>query len=103
MTSERTLPVLEAAHIRPFAAGGEHALSNGLLLRSDLHTLFDLGYVTVDPKEKKILVSDRIKAEFENGREYYKLRGEKLVLPENPLAIPSVESLTYHAQHVFRG
>lgn len=103
MTSERTLPVLEAAHIRPFADGGEHALSNGLLLRSDLHTLFDLGYVTVDPKEKKILVSDRIKAEFENGREYYKLRGERLVLPENPLAIPSIESLTYHAKHVFRG
>lgn len=103
MTSERTLPVLEAAHIRPFADGGEHALSNGLLLRSDLHKLFDLGYVTVDPKEKKILVSDRIKAEFENGREYYKLRGEKLVLPENPLAIPSIENLRHHAEHVFKG
>ena len=103
MTSERTLPVLEAAHIRPFAEGGEHALSNGLLLRSDLHTLFDLGYLTVDPKDKKVLVSDRIKAEFENGREYYKLRGEKLVLPENPLAIPSIESLAYHAENVFRG
>jgi len=48
-------------------------------------------------------VSDRIKAEFENGREYYKLRGEKLVLPENRLAIPSIESLTYHAEHVFKG
>lgn len=78
---------VEAAHIRPFAAGGEHALSNGLLLRSDLHTLFDLGYVTVDPTEKRIVVSDRIKAEFENGHEYYRLRGEKLVMPENPLAI----------------
>jgi putative restriction endonuclease len=103
MTSERTLPVLEAAHIRPYGKGGEHALSNGLLLRSDLHKLFDLGYVTVDPQEKRILVSDRIKAEFENGREYYKLRGGKLVLPENPLAIPSIESLTYHAEQVFRG
>ena len=59
--------------------------------------------MTVDPKERKILVSDRIKAEFENGREYYKLRGGKLVLPENPLAIPSIESLTYHAEQVFRG
>jgi hypothetical protein len=59
--------------------------------------------VTVDPKEKKILVSDRIKTEFENGCEYHKLRGERLVLPENPLAIPSIESLTYHAEHVFRG
>lgn len=103
MTSERTLPVLEAAHIRPYGKGGEHALSNGLLLRSDLHTLFDLGYVTVDPKEKKILVSDRIKSEFENGREYYKLRGEKLVTPENLLAMPSIESLTYHAEHIFKG
>lgn len=75
----------------------------GLLLRSDLNTLFDLGYVTVDPKDKTILVSDRIKSEFENGREYYKLRGEKLVSPENPLAIPSIESLAYHAERVFRG
>lgn len=102
MTSERTLPVLEAAHIRPYAEGGEHALSNGLLLRSDLHTLFDMGYVSVDPKDKTIMVSDRIKAEYENGREYYRLRGAKLVLPENPLALPSLESLTYHAEHVFR-
>lgn len=102
MTAERTLPVLEAAHIRPYAFGGEHGLSNGLLLRSDLHKLFDLGYLTVDPKEKKIVVSDRIKAEFENGREYYKLRGEKLALPENPLAIPSLEHLNYHAQKIFR-
>jgi len=67
-----------------------------------LHKLFDLGYVTVDPKEKKILVSDRIKAKFENGREYYRLRGERLVLPKNPLAIPSIESLTYHAENIFR-
>jgi putative restriction endonuclease len=52
MTSERTLPVLEAAHIRPYSEGGEHALSNGLLLRSDLHTLFDMGYVSVDPKTR---------------------------------------------------
>jgi putative restriction endonuclease len=39
MTAERTLPVLEAGHINPYAAGGKHQLSNGLLLRSDLHTL----------------------------------------------------------------
>jgi len=103
MTSERTLPVLEAAHIRPYAEGGEHALSNGLLLRSDLHTLFDMGYVSVDPKHKTILVSDRIKAEYQNGREYYKLRGGKLVLPENPSAFPSIDSLTYHVERIFKG
>jgi putative restriction endonuclease len=102
MTSERTLPVLEAAHIRPYAAGGEHALSNGLLLRSDLHKLFDLGYLTVDPKDLAINVSQKIREEYENGRAYYALHGKRLAQPENVLAIPSKESLDYHAS-IFRG
>jgi putative restriction endonuclease len=50
MTGERTLPVLEAAHIQPYTAGGRHSVRNGLLLRSDLHTLFDRGYLTVTPE-----------------------------------------------------
>ena len=103
MTGERTLPVLEAAHIRPYGKEGLHELANGLLLRSDLHKLFDSGYLSVDPKEKRIVVSDRIKAEFENGREYYKLQGEELSMPANPLAMPSIDHLTFHAEHVFRG
>jgi putative restriction endonuclease len=41
VTGERTLPALEAAHIRPFAAHGQHDPRNGLLLRRDLHSLFD--------------------------------------------------------------
>jgi|HubBroStandDraft_6_1064221.scaffolds.fasta_scaffold1813619_1 hypothetical protein len=45
VTHERTLPALEAAHIRPYGEGGEHEPSNGLLLRRDLHSLFDAGYV----------------------------------------------------------
>jgi putative restriction endonuclease len=102
MTSERTLPVLEAAHIRPYAMDGKHELSNGLLLRSDLHKLFDLGYVTVDPVEKKILVSQRIREEYENGRDYYALHGRPLAQPQNILAIPSIENLRYHTEHVFR-
>src|SRR5205085_7152439 len=102
VTNERTLPVLEAAHIRPYAFGGTHDLSNGLLLRSDLHTLFDRGYVTVDPTDQKILVSQRIREEFQNGREYYQLHGRDLRLPTNPLAAPSRESLQFHAENVFR-
>ena len=42
VTGEKTLPVLEAAHIRPYALLGPHRVNNGLLLRSDLHKLFDL-------------------------------------------------------------
>ena len=46
VTQERTLPALEAAHIRPYGDGGAHEASNGLLLRRDIHSLFDAGYVT---------------------------------------------------------
>jgi len=49
VSSEHSLPALEAAHVRPYADGGEHALANGLLLRADIHCLYDAGYVTVTP------------------------------------------------------
>jgi putative restriction endonuclease len=102
MTAERTLPVLEAAHIRPYAQGGEHALANGLLLRSDLHKLFDLGYMTVDPDDRRIIVSSRIKEEYENGRHYYALHGNAIASPVDPNSIPSRENLQYHSAHIFR-
>ena len=50
ITRERTLPALEAAHILPYARGGEHEVKNGILMRRDIHSLFDLGYVTVTPE-----------------------------------------------------
>jgi putative restriction endonuclease len=60
VTGERTLPVLESAHIKPYARSGPHSNNNGLLLRSDLHKLFDLGYITVTG-DMRIEVSKRIK------------------------------------------
>src|SRR5580704_17643107 len=47
VTGERTLPILDAAHIRPYEEGGEHDVTNGLLFRTDIHRLFDKGYVTI--------------------------------------------------------
>lgn len=102
MTGEKTLPVLEAAHIKPYSEGGAHELRNGLLLRSDLHKLFDGGYMTVDPNSHKIMVSRRIREEFENGREYYALDGKVLRLPSDVLSRPAVEYLTYHTESVFK-
>lgn len=102
MSGERTLPVLEAAHIRPYSQTQDHSLPNGLLLRSDLHKLFDLGYVGVNPKKLHIEVSRRIREEFENGRDYYKLHGQPLAMPENPLALPSEKNLSERYQ-MFRG
>ncbi len=103
MTGERTLPALEAAHIHRYSRGGDHSLSNGLLLRSDLHRLFDAGYLTIEPRTLKIKVSKRIKEEFENGRDYYRLDGQQLRQPDNPLAFPSREKLEHHYENDFKG
>jgi|SRR5271165_1828589 len=102
VTGERTLPVLEAAHIKPYALQGPHRVSNGILLRSDLHKLFDLGYVTVTP-ELKVEVSPRLKTEWENGREYYAHHGQPLrVQPADLASQPSREFLTWHNENRFR-
>lgn len=45
---------IEAAHIRPYATCQENGVGNGLLLRSDLHTLFDLGFVGIDPTTLRV-------------------------------------------------
>ena len=102
VTGERTLPALDAAHIRPFAQGGPHAASNGLLLRRDLHGLFDGGYLTVTP-ERRLEVSRRIREEFENGRDYYALHGRELRPPADPTATPDATALRWHNEAVFLG
>ncbi|WP_233559175.1 HNH endonuclease [Micromonospora radicis] len=43
ITGNKVQPVLQAGHIRPLPSGGEHRLDNGLLLKSDVHILFDCG------------------------------------------------------------
>lgn len=99
-TGERALPVLEAAHIRPVAAGGRHRVDNGLLLRSDLHRLYDRGYVTVTP-EYRIEVSRRLKDDFDNGEPYYPLHGREIWLPPQAEARPRREFLEWHADTRF--
>ncbi|MEO8788480.1 MAG: HNH endonuclease [Chitinophagaceae bacterium] len=103
ITGEKTLPVLEAAHIMPYAEPGPHAISNGLLLRSDMHKLFDNGYLTITDKSI-IEVSSRIKEEFQNGKEYYKYHGsELLLLPENDFDRPNKMFVDWHNSHVYKG
>jgi len=103
ITGERTLPVLEAAHIKPYAKSGPHLISNGLLLRSDLHILFDDGYVTVT-EDLEVMVSRSIKEKFANGREYYRYdRKPLLTVPGGFEQRPSAEFLRWHNTKVFQG
>jgi len=59
---------------------GDHTdhVANKLLLRTDLHTLFDLGEIAIDPDGYKVLVSDSL-----NGTFYEELRGVKISLPNS--------------------
>jgi putative restriction endonuclease len=102
VTNERTLPVLEAAHIKPYSKEGPHSPNNGLLLRSDLHTLFDQGFLTVTP-DLRVRVSRTIREKYENGRDYYALEGREIRRPSAGNPLPSPEYLEWHADTVFRG
>jgi putative restriction endonuclease len=101
VTNEKTLPALDAAHIKPYSEDGEHSVSNGILLRRDLHALFDQGYVTIDPS-LRFEVSRKIREEFENGRDYYRLHGGAVRVPANLMNRPSREYLEWHNANVFK-
>lgn len=102
VTGEHSLPALEAAHIWPFGEGGSHEVSNGILMRADLHRLFDRGYVTVTP-DLSFQVSTRLKKDFDNGRSYYPLDGNTVRVPANPTDRPDQAHLEWHVENVFLG
>lgn len=102
VTSERTLPALDAAHIKPYSETGDHLVSNGILLRRDLHALFDKGYVTITPA-MQVEVSRRIREEFENGRDYYLHHGAAIRVPRALSQRPAAEFLEWHNANIYKG
>ncbi|MEQ8653228.1 MAG: HNH endonuclease signature motif containing protein, partial [Kiloniellales bacterium] len=83
--------VLEAAHIYPFKGDHTNVPSNGILMRADLHTLFDLGRLSVNPENYLIKISSTIQ-----NKQYRNLDGKKLRLPRQKELRPSKKSLRYH-------
>lgn len=103
ITGEKTLPVLEAAHIKPYAESGPHFTANGILLRSDMHKLFDTGYITVT-NDYKVEVSAKIREEFQNGREYYQYHGKDLfILPKREVDRPNERYIEWHNSNIYKG
>ena len=102
VTGEHSLPVLEAAHIWPYGDGGSHEVTNGILMRADLHRLFDRGYVTVTP-DLRLQVSPRLKQDFHNGRSYYPFDEQAVRVPNDPTEQPNRDHLEWHGRNVFLG
>lgn len=77
--------------------------SNGLLLRKDLHTLYDRGYITIT-ENYHIEVSKRIKEYYGNGKEYYAMQGHTLaVVPDDVKDRPAIDFIKWHNDNVFLG
>ncbi len=102
VTGEHTLPVLEAAHIKPFSDEGPNEVNNGLLLRSDFHTLYDAGYIAITD-DLHVEVSRHLHEDFDNGREYYHYHGSMLSVPLAQNERPLKEYLDWHNQNVYKG
>lgn len=100
VTGDKIRPVLQAAHIRPVSADGENRLDNGMLLRSDVHTLYDRGYLAVDTRHR-LLVSARLREDFGNGDQFYARAGETITLPDRRLDRPHQDFLQWHLDEKF--
>lgn len=83
--------VLEAAHIHPYRGKDTNRVSNGLLLRADIHTLFDLGLIRVNHETLELVTSAVL-----GGTEYADLESKRLTLPANEHDHPSREALLWH-------
>ncbi len=104
VTGDKIVPVLQAAHIRPVTQEGENRVDNGVLLRSDVHTLFDRGYLGVHPTTQRLMVSPRLRSEWGNGEEFYQRErsDEPITMPPRRADRPHHDFLTWHADTVFR-
>lgn len=97
VTKCEIIEMLEAAHIYSFKGSETDKIPNGILLRSDIHTLFDLGLITINPENYFIKVSNKIMKD-----EYYaELNNKKINLPERTEDHPSQDSLIHHFENVF--
>ena len=85
--------VLQAAHIVPYRGPETNKIDNGLVLRSDIHDLFDEFLITINPSDLKIIVSTSL-----NGTEYEGYRSQELLIPMSSKIKPSQKALQWHYQ-----
>lgn len=93
MTRYDATPALEAAHVLPYRGPQTNHVANGLLLRADMHDLFDLGLIAVDTSAMRLLLADDL-----IGTQYEQYAGAALWVPREAEARPSVEALDKHRE-----
>lgn len=91
ISRSNVIQTLEAAHIYPYRGIESNQVSNGLLLRADLHILFDLGLIAVDSSNMTVIISASLKETM-----YEAFDGALLHLPSQPYDLPSKKMLDHH-------
>lgn len=91
MTNYDAPPALEAAHIVPYRGPQTNHPTNGLLLRADMHDLFDLGLVAVDVDSMHLLLAKELA-----GTSYERYADQPLWIPEERELQPNLEALSKH-------
>lgn len=82
---------LEAAHIIPYCKTENNDISNGLLLRADIHTLFDLNLIAIEPETHKI----HLARSLHDSSYYDEIKDKYVILPENKFYRPKQEALEW--------
>lgn len=88
VTGSNAVAALEAAHIVPYCGPKSNHVSNGILLRCDIHTLFDLYLVEIDPHDLAITLGPALR-----DTTYNDLQGKRLFVPSDSTSHPSHEAL----------
>jgi ribosomal protein L37AE/L43A len=87
-TGPQPLDSLQASHVTPYSKDPRHVVAGGLLLRSDLHTLFDNGLITID-EDLRV----RIDSSLRRYRELARLDGSPLKIDLNDSMLPTLRKL----------
>jgi putative restriction endonuclease len=93
ITEYDAIQALEAAHILPYRGSYTNHVCNGILLRSDIHSLFDQGLIAINPNSMSVLLSSKL-----SGTKYESLEGRSLRVPIAAGYRPSEKALRYHAR-----
>ncbi|WP_087138300.1 HNH endonuclease [Elizabethkingia meningoseptica] len=87
ITGCKIIDILEAAHINPYRGDHDHHTSNGLLLRADIHTLFDLNLLFINPENFKIVIAEKL-----IGTEYEHYNGKKINIDQKNISLEALNA-----------
>lgn len=93
-------PEVEAAHIRPVAAGGPDTVRNGLALSATVHWMFDRGLLSVAEDHTILISHNKVPRD---AADRLIVPDRRIILPRDPRHHPHPDYLRFHREHVYGG